>query len=162
MMENAIANRYAVRSYSPTQLDNDQVKDLIAAFQASPCGMGQADVMQGIVVEDATLRQEIESAINGAAYNAPLLFIIATKKDSNFGERDASVAAENIMIEATAHGLGSVYVMGGAISLNQHPDLLQELGVKDGFQVTTIVPVGKAASQPTKHDRSQRYQLTRK
>lgn len=161
-MEKAIANRYAVRSYSSDKLDNDQVEDLIAAFQASPCGMGQADVMQGIVVEDSGLLQEIESAINGAGYNAPLLFILATQKDSNFGERDASVAAENIMVEAAAHGLGSVYVMGGAVSLNQHPDLLQKLGVKDGYQVTTIVPVGKAASQPTQQDRSHRYELIRK
>lgn len=161
-MEKAIANRYAVRSYSADKIDNDQVEDLIAAFQASPCGMGQSDVMQGIVVEDDGLRQDVESAINGAAYNAPLLFILATKKDSNFGERDASVAAENIMIEAAAHGLGSVYVMGGAISLNQHPDVLQELGVKDGYQVTTIVPVGKPATQPAQRDRSQRYELIRK
>lgn len=158
-MEKAIANRYAVRSYAPDKLDNDQVEDLIAAFQASPCGMGQADVMQGIVVEDDTLLDQIESAVNGAGYNAPLLFILATKKDSNFGERDASVAAENIMVEAAAHGLGSVYVMGGAISLNQHPDLLQKLGVKDDFQVTTIVPVGKAANQSAAPDRSHRYQL---
>ena len=77
-----------------------------------------------------------------------------------FGERDASVAAENIMLEAMDLGLGSVYIMGGAAILNDHADVLKELGIDSDFEVTVIVPVGKIAEESEKEDRSQHYQVT--
>ena len=84
-----------------------------------------------------------------------------------FGERDASVAAENIMLEATDLGLGSVYIMGDAAKLNDHADVLndhadvlKELGINSDFEVTVIVPVGKIAEESEKEDRSQHYQVT--
>ena len=77
-----------------------------------------------------------------------------------FGERDASVAAENIMLEAMDLGLGSVYIMGGAAKLNNHADVLKELGIDSDFEVTVIVPVGKIAEESEKEDRSQHYQVT--
>lgn len=77
-----------------------------------------------------------------------------------FGERDASVAAENIMLEAADLGLGSVYVMGGAIKLNDYTDIQRELDIDPDFQTTVIVPVGKIAREPEKEDRSSRYQVT--
>lgn len=77
-----------------------------------------------------------------------------------FGERDASVAAENIMLEATDLGLGSVYIMGDAAKLNDYADVLKELGIDSDFEVTVIVPVGKIAEESEKEDRSQHYQVT--
>ena len=70
------------------------------------------------------------------------------------------MAAENIMLEAADLGLGSVYVMGGAVKLNDHVDVQQELGINSAFQTTVIVAVGQAAEQPKEEDRSNRYQVT--
>lgn len=75
-------------------------------------------------------------------------------------KEDASVAAENIMLEATDLGLGSVYIMGDAAKLNDHADVLKELGIDSDFEVTVIVPVGKIAEESEKEDRSQHYQVT--
>lgn len=161
-MLSAIENRRAVRKYSSDPVKDSDVQQLIQAFQAAPCGMGQNDVMQGIIVENAQLRQAMEDSSKDACYHAPLLFVIATKKDSPFGARDASVAAENVMLQATDLGYGSVYVMGGALAINKDTDLLKRLGVKDGFEVAVIVPVGKAAQAPAQDDRSHRYELSRK
>lgn len=161
-MLSAIEKRRAVRKYTDEPVKTADVNELINAFQAAPCGMHQTDVMQAIVVTDPELRSAIEQASNNACYRAPLLFIIATKQDSNFGERDASAAAENIMLEATDLGYGSVYIMGGALALNKQPALLKKIGVPDGFNVTVIVPVGQTAEQPDLADRANRYQVTRK
>ena len=113
-----------------------------------------------VVVKDEGLRNKIEEVTNNSCYNAPVLFLINTKKDSEFGERDASVAAENIMLEATDLDLGSVYIMGGAARLNDFNDLQQELGIDPAFQTTVIVAVEKSAVEPEKEDRSKRYQVT--
>ena len=161
-MLSAIQNRQAVRKFTNAPVNSNDIDELINAFQASPCGMHQTDVMKGIVIESPDLCAEIEKATNNACYGAPLLFAIATKKDSNFGERDASSAAENIMLQATELGYGSVYIMSGDIELNNHPSLLKKLGISNDFQISVIVPVGKAAEQPAHEDRTNRYQIIRK
>ncbi|MCH3922933.1 nitroreductase family protein [Limosilactobacillus sp.] len=158
-MVNAITKRQSVRKFLTAGLSTETVQKLVDAFQSAPCGMHQADVMQAVVVTDAQLCQQVEDATRDACYGAPLLFVILTKKGSPFGERDASVGAENVMIQATELGLGSVYVMGGAIKLNNYPGVLQSLGVPAGFEVTTIVPVGKVAEQPAPEPRTDRYRV---
>lgn len=160
-MENPILKRYAVRKYQPTAVAVADVDQLVAAFEAASCGMHQVADMEGAVITDPKLRDAVEDASNNACYGAPLLFAIATKKDSQFGERDASAAAENVMVQAAALGLGSVYVMSGALAVNGHPDLLKQIGVDDGYQLTVIVAVGKAAEESPAPDRSNRYKVVR-
>lgn len=160
MINKIFTDRRAARNFSDDALTDEQIDNLIEAFQTAPCGMHQADVMNLVVVKDEGLRQEIENVTDNSCYNAPVLFVINTKKNSMFGERDASAAAENIMLEATDLNLGSVYVMGGAAKLNDHVDILKELGIDPEFETTVIVPVGKIAEEPEKEDRSQRYQVT--
>ena len=113
MVNSIFTNRRAVRNFSSESISDDEIKSLIAAFQTTPCGMHQTDVMSLVVVKDEALRDKIETKTDNACYHVPVLFIINTKKDSMFGERDASCGAENIMLEATDLDLGSVYVMGG-------------------------------------------------
>lgn len=159
-MSSIFENRRAIRSFKEDAVSDEDIKKIIAAFQTSPCGMHQPEVMNLVVVKNSGLRNKIEQATANSCYNAPVLFVINTKKDSMFGERDASVAAENIMLEAADLGLGSVYVMGGAVKLNDHVDVQQELGINSAFQTTVIVAVGQAAEQPKEEDRSNRYQVT--
>lgn len=161
-MSDPILNRYSVRKFTDESVSKAAIEKLVAAFQAAPCGMHQMDVLRGVVITDSGLKQTIADANNNACYGAPLLFVLAAKHDSEFAERDASAAAENIMIEATSLGLGSVYVMGGAVALNQQPSVLQQLDLPTGFDVEVIVAVGKAAVEPEHEDRSHRYQLSRK
>ena len=122
-MLSAISNRRAVRKYQSKPVSENDIQALIEAFQASPCAMKQTDDLRGIVVTNEEFRQRIEHSTNNSCYGAPLLFILTTKKESKFGERDSSVAAENIMLQATALGLGSVYIMCGALALNDDSDL---------------------------------------
>lgn len=157
MVNSIFENRRAVRKYSNEAISDEKIQEMIAAFQTA---MHQANVMNLVVVKDEGLRNKIEEVTNNSCYNAPVLFLINTKKDSEFGERDASGAAENIMLEATDLDLGSVYIMGGAARLNDFNDLQQELGIDPAFQTTVIVAVGKSAVEPEKEDRSKRYQVT--
>ena len=135
---------------------------LIDAFQASPCAMHQTDVMELSVITKPELLKKIENSTNNSCYNAPLIFMINTKKDSQFGERDASAAAENVMVEAANLGLGSVYVMGGVFALNKFPELQNELGMDEGYETTALLPLGYPADKEQVEDRSNRYKVVRK
>ncbi|WP_283583714.1 nitroreductase family protein [Limosilactobacillus difficilis] len=161
-MENIIQKRRSIRKFSNKAIDESAIQQLVDAFQASPCGMHETDVMQAVVVTDPTLLSRIAKTTDNAAYGAPLLFLIATKNDSKFGERDASAAAENVMIQATALGLGSVYVMSGALKINSDSQLLSSLGLEQGYQATVMVPVGRAAESGSNDDRHARYHVVYK
>ena len=133
---------------------------LIDTFQASPCAMHQTDVMELSVIAKPELLKKIEDSTDNSCYNAPLIFMINTKKDSQFGERDASVAAENVMVEAADLGLGSVYVMGGVFALNKFPELQKELGMDEGYETTVLVPIGYPADKEQVEDRRNRYKIS--
>lgn len=118
--------------------------------------------MELSVITDPELLKKIEDNTNNSCYNAPLVFMINTKKDSQFGERDASVAAENVMVEAVDLGLASVYVMGGVIALNKFPEVQKELGMDEGYETSVLLPIGYSADNGKPEDRSNRYKIVRK
>lgn len=118
--------------------------------------------MELSVITDPELLKKIEDNTNNSCYNAPLVFMINTKKDSQFVERDASVAAENVMVEAVDLGLASVYVMGGVIALNKLPEIQKELGMDDGYETSVLLPIGYPADDGKPEDRSNRYKVVRK
>ena len=103
-----VLDRYKVLKFTDDQVSEEAIAKLTAAFQAAPCGMHQMDVLRGVIVTDSRLKQTIADTNNNACYGAPLLFVLAAKHGSQFAERDAYVAAENIMVEATSLVLGSV------------------------------------------------------
>lgn len=157
-MSDSVFKRVAIRKYTDEKVDQEDITKLIAAFQAAPCGMHQAKDMRMTVVKDTSLLERIETLTKNACYEAPLLFVINVKKDSMFGQRDASVAAENIMIEAADLNLGSVYLMNAARILNTDDKLLADLGISDDYEASVIVACGHAAEHPD-DDRSNRYQV---
>lgn len=161
MFKDPVLQRQTVRNFTDEKVDKYDVERLIAAFQAAPCGMHQTDVMQAAVVEDDKMLARIEDATGQACYQAPLLFVISTRSDSAFGERDASCAAENILVEAAWLRLGGVYCMSGAQALNNVKELKKDLDIPHNFEVTVVVCVG----HPTEHNkverRSNRYKVNR-
>lgn len=158
-MTDAVLTRTAVRKYQDQSLTDEQLEKLVEAFQATPAGMGQFDVMELKLVTSKALRTELEKLANGAFYGAPALFVVATKTDSSFADRDASCAAENLMIEAKELGLGSVYILGGAMALNKSEKAQELLHLKSGYNVSVVVPVGVSAEESANPDRTNRYQV---
>ena len=59
MVNTIIKNRRAVRKFTADSVSDDEIKNLIEAFQTSPCGMHQPDVMNLVVVKDKELRAEL-------------------------------------------------------------------------------------------------------
>ena len=55
-MTDCILTRHSSRKFKENSLTEAEISQLIAAFQAAPCGMNQTDVMQGIVIKDKKLQ----------------------------------------------------------------------------------------------------------
>lgn len=77
-------------------------------------------------------------------YNAPVLIVVANKKDYGNNLADCAIALENMMLEANELDLGSCYI-NQLRWLNEDEDIisyLQSLGMKDDERVYGSLIVG--------------------
>lgn len=161
-MTNPILVRQAVRKFKQDPIAKADVDKMIQAFNAAPCGLNETQIMMCTVVEQKENLKLIKDRVGEAIYDAPLVFLIATEKDNQFGPLDSAVAAENIMIAAAGLGLGSVYSMSGGMALNEYPDTLEQLGVPGNFEAQVAVCVGKSVQELKELNRDGRYKIIRK
>ena len=81
-------------------------------------------------------------------YNAPVLIVVANRKDYGNNMADCACAIENMMIAANAMDLGSCLI-NQLKWLNEEPeivDYLQTLGMKEDERVYGSVIIGYPAS----------------
>lgn len=77
-------------------------------------------------------------------YNAPVLIIVANKKDYGNNQADCALALENMMLEANELDLGSCYI-NQLKWLNEDQEILsylQSLGMKEDERVYSSLIVG--------------------
>src|SRR5512146_2109166 len=138
---NAIHARHSVRSYSPTPIDGATIQTLLDAAVHAPTAMHE-EPWAFVVVQDQALLQRLSDLAkpvfveevrhrnaHGTSHSfdhfmrpdfnifhgADTLIIICAKPLGQFVAADCWLAAENLMLAASALGLGSC-VIGSAIS----------------------------------------------
>ena len=83
------------------------------------------------------------------SYNAPVLIVVANKKDYGNNMADVACAAENMMLAANELDLGSCYI-NQLKWLNEEPSIrgyLGTLGLKDDERVYASVAIGYADTE---------------
>lgn len=151
----AILDRHACRDFLDEQITDEQRGALIQAANAAPAGMGDYSGIRLTVIQNEALRAEIEREtargmpMMGAhpTYGAPTLMLISVRVDERLGMIaycNAACMAENIMVQATALGLGSVLIMAVPAVMQSRPALLERLHIAGGLTPVVMVAVGKA------------------
>ena len=157
-MANPILVRQAIRKFKSDSITENDINELIRAFNASPCGLSQK-VMSLTVIKSKEYLDMVEDKVGDAVYHAPLIFLISSQKDNQFGPLDSAAAAENVMVEAARLGLGSVYSMSGGMALNEYRDILQKLGVVDNYDAQVAVCLGTPEQELKELNRDGRYKV---
>ena len=172
----AIITRRSTRKYKPDAIDPEILQKIIEAGRHAPSGgnnqtnhflvIRKAEVLARLIhlAETAfakmeadentypSLRSSILQSKKGVyvfTYHAPVLVIVANRKDYGNNMADAVAAVENMMIAANALDLGSCYI-NQLYWLNEEPSLLaylRELGLKDDERVYASVVLGCAATE---------------
>ncbi len=171
-----IITRRSTRKYKPEAVEPEKLQKVIEAGRYAPSGgnnqtnhflvVRNPEVMKRLaeLAEAAfarmeadentypSLRNSILASKKGGyvfSYHAPILIIVANRKDYGNNMADAVAAIENMMIAANALDLGSCYI-NQLYWLNEEPSLLsylQELGLKENERVFASMVLGYAATE---------------
>lgn len=109
--------RRSVRSFQEGRpVEEEKVEKLLKAAMAAPSACN-TQPWEFIVVSEEKALQELKGAIDYGKYNAPLIIAVCGNPaflpwEDSTGVTDCCAAMENMLLAATAMGLGSVWVGG--------------------------------------------------
>jgi nitroreductase len=159
--------RRSVRAYAPSPLDSATVQTLLDAAVHAPTAMHE-EPWAFVVVQDHALLQHLSDLAkpifveevrhrnaHGASHSfdhfirpdfnifhgADTLIIICAKPMGQFVSADCWLAAENLMLAASAIGLGSCVIGSAVAALNIHK-VKAELGIPDEYSAIAPIVVG--------------------
>lgn len=154
----AISKRKSIRSYKAQQISQAELDALVAA---GTCGPIAGSPFQLSVVQDAALLKALNDAAKAGmlggdnafmrerastpgyepVYGAPTLFVLSAKPEQ-YALANTACAAENLLIAATALGLGSCFFMSTRMALLTEPGLAARVGIPEGYEFCCAVAVG--------------------
>ncbi|MEM3126846.1 MAG: nitroreductase family protein [Candidatus Woesearchaeota archaeon] len=151
----AIAKRRSVRRYKNVPLEWEKLSLVLDAGRLAPSA-GNLQSWKFIVVQEQSRKNEIAEACLEEMWiaEAPAVIVICAepeKQEHYYGIRgerlysiqNCSAAAQNMLIAATALGLGSCWV--GAFDENKVRDIL---AIPTEIRPQIIITIGYAAEQP--------------
>ena len=114
-MENPILKRRSVRKFKETPVSREMIDKLLEAAMAAPSACNKRPVDFYVITDEEKL-QEISMAGRFTRMKAPLIILVVGNLKralplqlADYWIHDAAAASENILIEATALGLGSCW-----------------------------------------------------
>jgi len=149
-----IFSRRSVRAYSPGEIADSDIKSLLEGAMAAPSAMTK-DPWRFIVIRNREVLAKLPSLLPGGGMlpTAAAAILVCGDLDMAFERhisyllQDCSAATENLLLAATALGLGSCWV-------GVHPSESSVGKVKELFELppavipVAIVALGPAAEQP--------------
>ena len=166
-----IATRHSTRKFKPEMVEPSLLEKVIEAGRRAPSGKSK-NTNHFLVIRDAAVLNKLvelvqsefakmeitpenEANIGGAIklskkgnyvfkYNAPVLIVVANKKDYGNNMADSSAAMENMLLAANALDLGACWI-NQLRWLQDNPvllDYLHELGMKDDEWVFGSISLG--------------------
>lgn len=141
----AIRERRSVRRYRSDPLSKETIEALMDAARLAPSA-NNLQPWEFVAVTDQKIREKIADTTDYGKFlaEAPLCIAVFCK-DTKYYLEDGSAAVENILIAATALGLGSCWVAGDKKS---YANTVRELLlVPAGYKLVALIPAGYTNEQ---------------
>ncbi len=149
MILKAIKNRRSIRNYKKDPVLETYVLEVIKAAQFAPNSHHNKS-LEFIAIFDQKIKTNLYKLL-GQSYlkQAPLLIApVVDKRKSASPVQDLSVASENILIQATALGLGTAWKN---IKPSQVNKVKKILGLPANFLIVNLIPLGYPKTKRRPH-----------
>ena len=115
--DDIIKNRYSVRSYSETPVEEEKISAVLEAGRLAPTAKNSQPQM--IYILKSKQAKEKIKELTSCHFNAPVIMIICGRKErecivatsgKSFMETDVAIVQTHMMLKATELGLGTCWV----------------------------------------------------
>jgi nitroreductase len=143
-----IKERCSVREYSSKQIERGNLEKIVDAARVAPTARGE-EPWEFIVVTEKNILQKLANlAPNGSFLKDAAAAVVVACRDTKYYLEDGCAATENILLAATALGIGSCWVAG-----DKKPyaaEVLESLGAPQDYKLVSIISLGypKAETKP--------------
>jgi nitroreductase len=153
----SIFTRRSIRKYTDRPVPEDLVTELLRAAMAAPSA-GNEQAWQFIVIRDRALLNAIpkfhpySAMLKHASVAILVCGDLTLEKYKGYWVQDCSAATQNLLLAATAKGLGAVWT--GVYPLEDRVAGMRKLlNLPEHVIPLSLVPIGFPAEQPAKIDR---------
>lgn len=142
----ALKTRRSKRKFLPTPVPKEVVEDIIDCGRLAPSAVNIQPV-EFIVVTKEEIRKRIAEMTDYGRFiaEAPVCIVVFSRQTKYYLE-DGSIASENILLAAHAHGLGACWVAGDKKPYAEK--VRQLLGAPQNFKLITLIPLGYSKEEP--------------
>jgi len=158
-----IFSRRSIRKYTEQPVSEGDIKTLLEAAMAAPSASNRKPWHFVVVTERETLDRLADAHSYGKMlHEAPLCVSVCgdTKVSERFWVQDCSAATENLLLAATALGLGAVW-LGVHPSENRVRDVRRILSIPEGFVPLNLISIGHPAEEKEKRTQYDEAQVHR-
>ena len=147
----ALKTRKSIRLYLAKPVPNEIIEDIIDCGRLAPTARG-VEPWEFIVVTDADTRRWISKTTDFGGFIADTPVCVAVLcRETKYYLEDGCAAAENILVAARAHGLGSCWVAGD--KKPYAPAVCEKIGAPEGYKLISLLALGYAAEDPSRAKR---------
>lgn len=146
--------RYSVRSYKELPIEKEKLDLILEAARVAPSAVNYQPI-KIIVVQDKEGLEKVSKAAR--IYGAPCVLIVCKDTETawkrkydnkNFGDIDASIAIDHMMLMATELELGTLWI--GWFK----PDVIkEEFNLPEGIEPVSLLAIGYATGDIKNPDR---------
>ena len=140
----AIQKRKSIRAYEKTPVPEETVKKILDAARLAPSALN-CQPWHFIVVAGSEKRKDLSKGVFAKFLAETPVVIVAcgdTKASPKWCSIDVAIAIENMVLAATAEGLGTCWV--GSFDENQVKAVLK---IPEKFKVVALLAVGYASGK---------------
>ncbi len=148
-------DRFSCRSFKDTPLTDVQIGHILESARLAPSAKNLQPTHVWVVKSPEAMAKLSE--VTKSIYGAPVVFMVGCKPEDawvrgydnkNGAEVDAAIVGSHIMLEASALGLGNVWV--GSFDPAKLKELFPETA---GYEIVALFPVGiPATDTSTNHE----------
>jgi nitroreductase len=135
-----VKKRCSIRAYSNRPIESEKISKIIDSARLAPTARGE-EPWEFVIISKRQVLQDIASiAANAKFIKDAAVGIAVICKDTKYYLEDGSAATENMLLAATALGIGSCWIAGDKKDYAQK--VLSFLSVPSGYRLVSIVVLG--------------------
>jgi len=151
MIIKEILNRRSVREYKEKAVLEEDITEIIKAGQFAPTASNNQAV-EFLVIRDQQTKDKIFEIVGQEFIKEASVLIIPVSNttQTNCPVQDLSIASENMFLQATALGLGTVWKALKAEDAEEEK-IKKLLGIPEQYMAINIIPVGYPKEKTIPH-----------